>query len=226
MLVCWSTLSSPSYVSILPSSQNRLPQCQRAHTWSACRQFVEIYQEIWWWERELCVIRCPSSMLQSRWMLPPLTPLSCPPVHIWITIAGGDGVWHQPGWSVLTVQLRINNFQAFKSVIQGSYWSQCCDIGADRSINSCTFYYHFMSQAAIIMAASLQAWGLQLISILIVPYVRCFTALCNKMAAVDSQGCDQCLWLHKCLLSSFCLYSVLFNVVFLLFSRKYHVSGR
>lgn len=54
VFVCWSTLSSP-HVSILPSSQNRLVQCQRIYTQFACKQFVwPVFQELLWWESAVC----------------------------------------------------------------------------------------------------------------------------------------------------------------------------
>lgn len=129
----------PPYVSILPSSQSRLAWCQRVHTRIARGQFVEICQEIYIFiyivVRERCVslllLGCPSSMLQSRWMLPPLSPLSltlCSHLNnnSWKTVSYTDismGNLHLLCSFAFTI---VRNLKALHRT-----YTECCDIKSE-----------------------------------------------------------------------------------------------
>lgn len=138
VFVCWL----PSYVSILPSSQNRLAVCQKKeYTQLARGQFVEI---LYSGERMQSVIvhfsvpninfakagGCHLLHLPSIWL----------PVHIWIIMGGSDCITfqYQSGGNLnLLCSFALTIFTHLK--VHNLFWS-CCDIATDGSINTSTFY--------------------------------------------------------------------------------------
>lgn len=97
VFVCCSPLtsSSPSNVSILPSSQNRLAQCQRVYTQNACGQFGRNLLS-GTLERESCVLcsfKAPFINFAKKVdIICSVSPQSDP--LFWITIARSDGIVH------------------------------------------------------------------------------------------------------------------------------------